>query len=72
MSNKVVSIERGVTDKDLNPDVLLENLKCTLKSFVLSGYDLEGNEVFVSSVADGADALWLIERFKQELMRIDE
>lgn len=65
----VVSIERGITDKNLNPDVILENLKCTLDGFVICGYDKEGNEVFSSTWADGGTALWLLERCKMKLLQ---
>jgi hypothetical protein len=72
MSKKVVSIHTGVTDKNLNPDVILENLKGELSGFVIAGYDKEGAEVFSSSFADGGEALWLLERCKKMLLSLDD
>jgi len=39
-----------------------------LKSVLVIGYDEAGEEYFASSIADGGDVLWLLERCKQELM----
>ena len=57
-----------LTRLDLDADRTLENLNGKLKGFVLSGYDNDGNEFFISTYADGGDALWLLERCKQVLM----
>lgn len=71
MSKKVVSIHSGVTDKNLNPDAVLENLKGELCGFIIAGYDNSGQEFFSSTYADGGDALWLLERCKKMLLDID-
>jgi hypothetical protein len=61
----------GITKHDLDPDVVLENLKGKLEGFVLIGYTPDGEEYFSSTYADGGTALWLIERCKKELLNID-
>lgn len=43
-----------------------------LESVVISGYDKDGNEYFASSLADGADALWILERCKKKLLEIGD
>lgn len=60
----------GITKLDLDPDIILENNKGKLKGFVLTGYDQDGDEVFISTYADGGEALWLLERAKKKLLEI--
>ena len=57
-----------ITTLNLDPDRTLVNLQGKLSGFVLTGYDLEGNEFFSSTYADGGNALWLLERGKQALL----
>jgi hypothetical protein len=61
----------GVTKHDLDPDIVLENLKGKLEGFVLIGYTPDGEEYFSSTYADGGTALWLMERCKKALLNID-
>lgn len=35
---------------------------------VVLGYDPAGEEYFASSIADGADVIWLLERLKLKLL----
>ena len=58
----------GITRLDLDPDIILENTKGKLQGFVICGYDMEGNEYFASTYADGGDVLWLLERMKLNLL----
>jgi hypothetical protein len=58
----------GVTRLDLPPDHVLAQATGHLKSVVILGYDLDGVEYFASSLSDGADVLWLLERCKQQLL----
>lgn len=58
-----------VTTLDLDPDIVLENLIGKLESFVLCGYDKDGEEFFSSTKSDGGDCLWLLERCKLSLLR---
>jgi hypothetical protein len=41
-----------------------------LTAVVIVGLDADGSEVFISSEADGAQALWHLERARYKLMRI--
>jgi hypothetical protein len=58
----------GITKLDLNPDMVLENLKGELEGFVIVGYTPDGEEYFSSTYADGGTALWLLERCKRALL----
>lgn len=61
----------GITRLDLPPNrVLEEALKEGLSSVVILGYDSEGVEYFASSIADGADVLWLMMRTELKLLNI--
>ena len=68
---KVIQLN-NITLLDLPPDRILENAIGAMDSVVIMGYDLEGNEYFASSISDGSDVLWLLERCKQKLLNIDE
>lgn len=60
---------RGITRHDLPTEDVLDGAKAQdLKVAVVLGYDLEGEEYFASSIADGADVLWLLERLKLRLL----
>lgn len=71
MKNNVISF-RGITRLDLPPDRILKASIDKLDSVVILGYDKEGEEYFASSIADGADILWLIERAKLKLLEVTE
>ena len=58
----------SVTKLDLEPDVILENLKGKCRGFVLLGWDAAGEEFFSSTYADGGTVLWLLERCKKRLL----
>lgn len=58
---------RGVTKLDIAVEQVLEGAQ-DLKCAVVLGYDKEDNEYFASSIADGADVLWLLERLKLQLL----
>ncbi|MGH8674175.1 MAG: hypothetical protein ACREVG_07690 [Burkholderiales bacterium] len=57
----------GVTKLDLEASVVLANAP-KLTAVVILGYDGNGDEYFASSLADGADVLWLLERLKLRLL----
>jgi hypothetical protein len=69
MTAKIIPFT-GITTLDLDPEVVLENLKEKFAGggLVYAGYDAEGNEVFGSTYADGGTALWLLERCKKSLL----
>ena len=50
--------------------VLRKAQEAGLKTVVIAGYDADGEEYFASSVADGGEALWLLERCKRQLLEI--
>lgn len=60
----------GITKLDLPPErVLNAALEADLSEVIIMGRDQEGNEYFASSIADGADVVWLAERMKIQLIR---
>lgn len=62
-----------VTRLDLDPQrVLAGALEDGMTEVVIIGYDKDGDEVFRSSLADGADAFWHLERAKLKLLRVGE
>jgi len=77
MSAKIIPFS-GITKLDLDPDVILENLKGKLDGFVIMGYEKGADEecvateFFSSTYADGGKVLWLMERCKRQLMKIAE
>jgi hypothetical protein len=62
---------RGITRRDLDPGVVLDAAR-HLECVVVLGYDADGEEYFASSIADGADVLWLLERLKRKLLVTDQ
>lgn len=72
MTDKVVNLGRGITDRDLNATVTLQNIlrDVELEGFVIAGYTEDGEEFFSSTYASGPEALWLLERCKQQLLEI--
>lgn len=64
-----------ITRLDLPADRVIDkafNATPSLTKVVILGYDENGDEYFTSSISDGGEVLWLIERFKLSLLRIDE
>lgn len=57
-----------VTKLDIDPDRVLREALGKCECVILLGYDKEGQEYFCSSVADGGSILWLLERFKKQLL----
>ena len=70
MSN--VHYLNNVTYLDLPPDRILEKGMGQLEGVVVIGYKKDGSEFFASSYADGAVCLWLLERYKKELLEVPE
>jgi len=60
---------QGTTKHDLPPERIIEAAQSAgLRCVVVLGYDADGAEYFASSIADGADVLWLLERLKLQLL----
>ena len=59
----------GITKLDLPVDRVIDSaMDAGLRCVVVLGYDSDGKEYFASSIADGADVLWLLERLKLRLL----
>lgn len=58
----------GITFIDMPPDVILEGALGKLESVIVLGYANDGEEYFASSMADGADALWHLQRAAHKLI----
>ncbi len=69
MSEKIIPLN-NITRLDIPIDRVLEAAKGKLEGVVLLGYDKEEQEYFASTYADSGDVLWLLERCKQELLRM--
>lgn len=68
---KVINLH-GVTRLDIPPDRVLQGQHGKLEHVVVIGWDKDGNESFSSSIADGAQVLWLLERCKKAILDIDD
>jgi len=63
---------RTITTLDLPPERVLNGaIEADLSEVVIIGRDQEGNEYFASSIADGADVIWLADRMKLKLLSGD-
>jgi hypothetical protein len=62
----------GITYLDIPPDRILDQAKGSLESVVVIGYTKDGEEYFASSVADGAEVLWMMERNKLKLLAVPD
>ncbi len=61
----------GITRLDIPVDRVLDDAKeWSEGAVIVIGWDKDGNLGFASSVADGGDALWLLEKAKLALMEI--
>lgn len=59
----------GPTRLNIPPErVLSAALSADLSEVVILGRDQDGDEYFASSIADGADVVWLAERLKLKLI----
>ena len=60
----------GITRIDSEADNVLRHALGELDSVVIVGYDKDGNEFYASNIADGANALWHLQRGIHNLMTI--
>ena len=65
-----VSLFPGVTPLDFGADIILDAAKGNVSRVVIIGETEDGDEFFSSSVSDGPEILWMIERAKLKLLRI--
>lgn len=54
--------------RDLPIERILEGAKKELSGVILIGYTNDGEEYFASTYSDGGEIMWLVERFKNELL----
>lgn len=59
-----------VTHIDSEADNVLKRAIGNLDTVIIIGYDKKGNEVYESNIADGASALWHLQRAIHCLMNI--
>lgn len=62
---------RVITSLPLDPNrVLRRALESGMTECVVIGYTKDGGEYFASSVGDGGDVLWHLERAKHKLLKM--
>lgn len=66
---KVIKIG-GITKLDIPIASVVDGIPNDMKNIVVLGFKEDGSEYFASSVSDGAEVLWLLERAKHRLMSI--
>ncbi len=70
MTDNVVNFT-GVTSLDIDPTRVLKTASDQeFDSIIIVGYTKDGEEYFASSISDGADVLWHLERAKLRLLRM--
>ena len=62
----------NITRLNLPVNTILKAAEDQLESVVLLGYNKEGEEYFASTIADGGEVIWLLERAKKKLLEITE
>lgn len=63
----------GITRLDMPADQILECAIGELDRVVVIGYHKDWSEYFASSIADGGEVNWLLDRFKLMLLKkVDE
>lgn len=72
MTADIVELDT-ITSLDIPAErVLRKASEADLKSVVVLGYDEDGEEYFASSLADGGDVVWLMERAKMKLLAMPD
>lgn len=62
-----------ITRLDISPErVLKVALESGMTQVVVLGYTADGEEYFASSVANGSEILWMLERAKLKLLSMPE
>ena len=67
MSNNVIPLG-NVTRLDVPVDRILDAAKGELQSVVVIGWDNEGEFYAASSIADGGEVNWLLDKTKMKLL----
>lgn len=62
-----------VTTEDIPAERVLDSISSNnLETVIVLGYTADGEEYFASNTSSGPTILWLIERFKQMLLKVDD
>jgi len=64
----VIDITNRGAKLDFDADMTLDSLKGKLQAFVLTGYDLDGNELVAVTFGHLPEAVWALERAKKQLL----
>ena len=72
MTDNLVHFD-GITRLDLPPERILQKaLEANLTGVVVIGWEEGGDIYHASSLADGGEVLWLLEKTKQDLLNTGE
>ena len=70
MSDNVIKFRRNAGSYEGDPVLVLEDAQnAGLSEIIVLGYDSDGKEYMISSIGDGGDILWLLERCKHRVLR---
>lgn len=68
-----VKMFTGTTPNDYDANIMLEAAtRADLDSVIIIGWDKDGDMFFSSSMGDGPECLWLMEKAKAELLKAGE
>jgi len=67
-SPNIIQLTNG-EEGHIDPDKVLASAFTKLEKVVLAGVDKEGRYYFASSIGDGGEILWLVEKLKFILMQ---
>ncbi|KKL84521.1 hypothetical protein LCGC14_1963870 [marine sediment metagenome] len=72
MTDNIITLG-NITRLDLPTDRILEEAKLRVKDggVVVLGWDADEELYFASSIADGGEVLWLLEKAKKKLLEMD-
>ena len=72
MDEKVIPL-RCMTTLDIPVERIITSAEeANLESIVVIGWEDDGSFYFASSISDGADVLWLLEKAKKQLLDVME
>jgi len=73
MTAEIIELD-NITSLDIPAErVLRKAADANLQAAIVIGYDADGGEYFASSISDGPEVLWALERAKLRLLRtVDE
>jgi hypothetical protein len=71
MTDNIIPLN-NITKLDIPFERVLEQAKTNLEHGVIIGWDNDGNLYVASSIADGGEVNWLLDKAKQALLNIEE